>query len=53
MSQTVPVMLKVNGLEHDLDVEPRLLLVHALRDRLDLTGTHVGPWDYSGRCAST
>jgi carbon-monoxide dehydrogenase small subunit len=42
MSQTVPVTLKVNGVEHRLDVEPRLLLVHALRDRLDLTGTHVG-----------
>ena len=39
---TVNVRLKVNGVEHVLDVEPRLLLVHALRDRLDLTGTHVG-----------
>jgi len=36
------VGLKVNGVEHELDVEPRLLLVHALRDRLGLTGTHVG-----------
>jgi carbon-monoxide dehydrogenase small subunit len=42
MSQTVPVTLKVNGVEHHLDVEPRLLLVHALRDHLGLTGTHVG-----------
>jgi carbon-monoxide dehydrogenase small subunit len=42
MSQTVPVTLKVNGVEHHLDVEPRLLLVHALRDGLGLTGTHVG-----------
>jgi carbon-monoxide dehydrogenase small subunit len=32
----------VNGTEHELDAEPRLLLVHALRDRLGLTGTHVG-----------
>jgi carbon-monoxide dehydrogenase small subunit len=39
---TVSVRLKVNGIEHTLDVEPRLLLVHALRDQLDLTGTHVG-----------
>jgi len=39
---TVSVRLKVNGVEHTLDVEPRLLLVHALRDQLDLTGTHVG-----------
>src|SRR5690242_11010542 len=42
MSQTVPVTLNVNGVEHHLDVEPRLLLVHALRDNLGLTGTHVG-----------
>jgi carbon-monoxide dehydrogenase small subunit len=42
MSSTVNVRLNVNGVEHTLDVEPRLLLVHALRDRLDLTGTHVG-----------
>ncbi|HZQ38133.1 MAG TPA: (2Fe-2S)-binding protein [Dehalococcoidia bacterium] len=34
--------LNVNGVEHHLDVEPRLLLVHALRDHLGLTGTHVG-----------
>ncbi len=42
MSATVPVRLSVNGTERQLDVEPRLLLVHALRDRLGLTGTHVG-----------
>ena len=42
MSTTVSVRLRVNGEEHLLDVEPRLLLVHALRDRLGLTGTHVG-----------
>ncbi|HEY2317693.1 MAG TPA: (2Fe-2S)-binding protein [Solirubrobacteraceae bacterium] len=42
MSSTVNVRLNVNGTEHELDVEPRLLLVHALRDRLGLTGTHVG-----------
>jgi len=42
MSRTVPVRLQVNGVEHELEVEPRLLLVHALRDRLGLTGTHVG-----------
>jgi carbon-monoxide dehydrogenase small subunit len=39
---TVNVRLNVNGVEHSLDVEPRLLLVHALRDQLGLTGTHVG-----------
>ena len=42
MSGTVSVCLKVNGEEHQLEVEPRLLLVHALRDQLGLTGTHVG-----------
>jgi carbon-monoxide dehydrogenase small subunit len=42
MSKKVPVHLHVNGVEHQLDVEPRLLLVHALRDHLGLTGTHVG-----------
>jgi aerobic carbon-monoxide dehydrogenase small subunit len=34
--------LTVNGKRATLDVEPRLLLVHALRDELNLTGTHVG-----------
>jgi aerobic carbon-monoxide dehydrogenase small subunit len=36
------VTFRVNGVEHTLDVEPRLLLVQALREELDLTGTHVG-----------
>ena len=36
------VQLKVNGDPHDLEVEPRLLLVHLLREKLGLTGTHVG-----------
>ncbi len=42
MSRPIPVQLSVNGVEHQLEVEPRLLLVHALRDRLGLTGTHIG-----------
>jgi carbon-monoxide dehydrogenase small subunit len=42
MSKTVGVRLQVNGVEHAIDVEPRLLLVHAIRDNLGLTGTHVG-----------
>jgi carbon-monoxide dehydrogenase small subunit len=42
MSTPVPVRLRVNGQEHELEVEPRVLLVHALRDHLGLTGTHVG-----------
>ena len=36
------VRLTVNGTTHAHDVEPRLLLVHFLRDVLGLTGTHVG-----------
>ena len=36
------VSMTVNGVRYDQDVEPRLLLVHFLRDTLGLTGTHVG-----------
>ena len=36
------VSLTVNGFEHDLELEPRELLVYVLRDRLGLTGTTVG-----------
>ena len=36
------VTVSVNGEEHTRDVEPRLLLVHFLRDELGLTGTHWG-----------
>ena len=36
------IQVKVNGTAHTSDVEPRLLLVHYLRDVLNLTGTHVG-----------
>ncbi len=32
----------VNGIEHHDEVEPRTLLVHYLRDELDLTGTNIG-----------
>jgi aerobic carbon-monoxide dehydrogenase small subunit len=38
----VRVSLTVNGVREEADVEPRLLLVHLLRDRLGLTGTNVG-----------
>jgi carbon-monoxide dehydrogenase small subunit len=36
------VSLTVNGQQHQREVEPRLLLVHLLREELLLTGTHVG-----------
>ena len=36
------VALTVNGTRHELDLEPRELLVYVLRERLGLTGTNVG-----------
>jgi len=36
------VRITVNGTEHDVDVEPRTLLVYFLREQLGLTGTNVG-----------
>jgi aerobic carbon-monoxide dehydrogenase small subunit len=46
------ITVTVNGSEHSADVEPRLLLVHFLREQLMLTGTHVG-CDTSGCGACT
>ncbi|MFI5272969.1 MAG: (2Fe-2S)-binding protein [Ktedonobacterales bacterium] len=40
MRQTI--RLNVNGAERQSEVEPRTLLVHYLRDGINLTGTHVG-----------
>jgi aerobic carbon-monoxide dehydrogenase small subunit len=39
---TNEIAVTVNGAEQSLAVEPRLLLVHFLREKLGLTGTHVG-----------
>jgi len=39
---TQHVTLTVNGEAREADVEPRLLLVHLLRDVFELTGTHIG-----------
>jgi carbon-monoxide dehydrogenase small subunit len=36
------IAITVNDVRHELDVEPRELLVHVLRERLGLTGTNVG-----------
>ena len=38
----VPITVTVNGVEHSTEIEPRLLLVHFLREALRLTGTHIG-----------
>jgi aerobic-type carbon monoxide dehydrogenase small subunit (CoxS/CutS family) len=42
MARTVPIALTVNGIPHEITVEPRWLLVDVLRDTLGLTGTHIG-----------
>ena len=38
----LPIKVTVNGAEHSSEIEPRLLLVHFLRETLRLTGTHIG-----------
>ncbi len=42
MATPVRVSMTVNGEQQTAEVEPRLLLVHFIRDHLGLTGTHVG-----------
>lgn len=42
MAKKTVVRVKVNGTSREAEVEPRLLLVHFIRDVLGLTGTHVG-----------
>lgn len=42
MSETHTIRLRVNGVEYERAVEPRLLLADFLRESLGLTGTHVG-----------
>jgi carbon-monoxide dehydrogenase small subunit len=38
----LPVKTTINGQAHSHEVEPRLLLVHYIRETVGLTGTHVG-----------
>jgi carbon-monoxide dehydrogenase small subunit len=38
----VPIQVTVNGRTHQAEVEPRMLLVHFLREELGLTGTKIG-----------
>ena len=38
----IAVAVTVNGVEHRAEVEPRLFLVHFIRETLGLTGTHIG-----------
>ncbi len=42
MAMKREITVTVNGQQHHSQVEPRMLLVHYLRDALDLTGTHIG-----------
>src|SRR5467141_3618447 len=42
MSMGQSITVNVNGEKRSAEVEPRLLLVHFLRERLRLTGTHIG-----------
>src|SRR5689334_15821065 len=52
MANEVAISVKVNGVERQARVEPRLLLVHFLRETLALTGTHVGcDTSQCGACA--
>jgi carbon-monoxide dehydrogenase small subunit len=38
----IPIKVQVNGATREATVEPRLLLVHFIRETLGLTGTHIG-----------
>jgi carbon-monoxide dehydrogenase small subunit len=42
MTKKQRVRVKINGAQREVEVEPRLLLVHLIREKLGLTGTHVG-----------
>jgi carbon-monoxide dehydrogenase small subunit len=42
MTDEVRLSLRVNGRRYELEAEPRVSLADALRDRLGLTGTHLG-----------
>ena len=38
----IPIKVKINGTAREAVIEPRLLLVHFIRETLGLTGTHIG-----------
>jgi len=42
MAKKIRIRVRINGTDREAEVEPRLLLVHFIRDVLGLTGTHVG-----------
>src|SRR5262245_37614231 len=50
-AKRIPIQVSVNGKNHALEVEPRMLLVELLREQLDLTGTHIGcDTSFCGAC---
>ena len=54
MSRKMEIKLNVNGEDHEFSAEPRELFVHALRERLNLTGPHVGcETGHCGACTIT
>ncbi|MCK0555780.1 (2Fe-2S)-binding protein [Pantoea ananatis] len=42
MSETIPLMMQVNGQTRQFNIDPRVTLLDALRDHLNLTGTKKG-----------
>lgn len=54
MSNKMHIKLKVNGADQELLAEPRELLIYALRERLNITGPHVGcETSHCGACTVT
>jgi carbon-monoxide dehydrogenase small subunit len=51
VAKRIPIQLRVNDKSYSLEVEPRMLLVELLREKLDLTGTHIGcDTSFCGAC---
>jgi len=54
MSNKMHIKLTVNGEEQEFLAEPRELLIHTLRERLDITGPHIGcETTHCGACTVT
>ena len=54
MSNKMHVKLNVNGADHEFLAEPRVLLIYALRAKLNITGPHVGcETSHCGACTVT
>ena len=54
MSDKMHIKLKVNGEDKEFLAEPRELLIYALREKLDITGPHVGcETSHCGACTVT